>query len=148
MNYQRVMKLAMREVIDMIKVLCILQHGGFELKNVAELGAGDARNSLAIAAAIKDIAVTAIENDEDGVKFIRSFIQFVKERDPELLQSEVEVEQENYDTFVKLMLNLPFGQIGKVTAEKKLLIKAENGEAVIESDLDSLKDAWQKTLKW
>jgi len=46
------------------------------------------------------------------------------------------------------MLNLPFGQIGKVTEEKTLIIKAENGKAVIESDLDLLKQAWQKPFDW
>jgi len=60
----------------------------------------------------------------------------------------VEVEPENYDAFAKLMLNLPFGQIGKVTEEKKLTIKAKGGETVIELDLDSMKQAWQKPLDW
>jgi len=60
----------------------------------------------------------------------------------------VEVEPENYDAFAKLMLNLPFGQIGKVTEEKTLIIKAENGKTVIESDLDLLKQAWQKPFDW
>jgi len=60
----------------------------------------------------------------------------------------VEVEPENYDAFAKLMLNLPFGQIGKVTEEKALVIKAQDGKAVIEIDLDSLKQAWQKPLAW
>jgi phosphoribosylformylglycinamidine synthase len=60
----------------------------------------------------------------------------------------VEVEQGNYDAFVKLMLNLPFGQIGKVTEEKTLIIKAEDGKKVIEADIDSLKQAWQKPLDW
>jgi phosphoribosylformylglycinamidine synthase len=60
----------------------------------------------------------------------------------------VEVEPENYDSFAKLMLNLPFGQIGKVTEEKMLTIKAEGGETVIELDLDSMKQAWQKPLDW
>jgi phosphoribosylformylglycinamidine synthase len=60
----------------------------------------------------------------------------------------VEVEPENYDTFAKLMLNLPFGQIGKVTEEKTLIIKAEDGKKVIEADIDSLKQAWQKPLNW
>ena len=60
----------------------------------------------------------------------------------------VEVEPENYDGFAKLMLNLPFGQIGKITEEKKLTIKAEGGETVIELDLDSMKEAWQKPLDW
>jgi phosphoribosylformylglycinamidine synthase len=60
----------------------------------------------------------------------------------------VEVELGNYDAFVKLMLNLPFGQIGKVTEEKTLIIKAEDGKKVIEADIDSLKEAWQKPLDW
>ncbi|MBA7706437.1 Phosphoribosylformylglycinamidine synthase subunit PurL [subsurface metagenome] len=60
----------------------------------------------------------------------------------------VEVEPENYDAFAKLMLNLPFGQIGKVTKENTLIIKAQNGKTVIESDLDSLKLTWQKPLDW
>jgi phosphoribosylformylglycinamidine synthase II len=60
----------------------------------------------------------------------------------------VEVEQGNYDAFVKLMLNLPFGQIGKVTEEKTLIIKSEDGKKVIEADIDSLKQAWQKPLDW
>jgi phosphoribosylformylglycinamidine synthase len=60
----------------------------------------------------------------------------------------IEVESGNYDAFVKLMLNLPFGQIGKVTEEKTLIIKAEDGRKVIEADIDSLKQAWQKPLDW
>jgi phosphoribosylformylglycinamidine synthase len=60
----------------------------------------------------------------------------------------VEVEPENYDAFAKLMLNLPFGQIGKVTEEKILIIKADNGKTVIKADIDSLKRAWQKTFNW
>ena len=60
----------------------------------------------------------------------------------------VEVEPENYDAFAKLMLNLPFGQIGKVTEEKTFTIKAEANKTVIEVDLDSLKQAWQRPLDW
>lgn len=60
----------------------------------------------------------------------------------------IEVEPRNYDAFVKLMLNLPFGQIGKVTEEKTLIIKSEDGRKVIEADIDSLKQVWQKPLDW
>jgi phosphoribosylformylglycinamidine synthase II len=60
----------------------------------------------------------------------------------------VEVEPENYHAFAKLMLNLPFGQIGKVTEERMLVIKADNGDAVIKSDIDALKSAWQKPFDW
>ncbi|MHC4345554.1 MAG: AIR synthase-related protein, partial [Planctomycetota bacterium] len=60
----------------------------------------------------------------------------------------VEVEPGKFDAFVKLMLNLPFGQIGKVTEKEKLVVKAEDGRTVVESDLDNLKEAWQKPLDW
>ena len=60
----------------------------------------------------------------------------------------VEVEPDKYDTFAKLMLNLPFGQIGKVTEGKTLVIKAQDGETVIEKDIVTLKQAWQKTFDW
>ena len=60
----------------------------------------------------------------------------------------VEVEPDNYNAFAKLMLNLPFGQIGKVTEGKTLTIKSENSKSVIELDLDSLKQAWQKPFDW
>jgi phosphoribosylformylglycinamidine synthase len=60
----------------------------------------------------------------------------------------VEVEPANYDAFARMMLNLPFGQIGKVTEEKSLIIKADDGKTVIESDLDSLKQAWKRPLSW
>jgi len=60
----------------------------------------------------------------------------------------VEVEPENYDAFARLMLNLPFGQIGKVTGHKTLIIRSEDGKNVIESDIESLKAAWQRTFDW
>ena len=60
----------------------------------------------------------------------------------------VEIEPEKFDAFAKMMLNLPFGQIGKVTQETMLVIKAQDGQTIIESDIDSLKQAWQKPLAW
>ena len=59
----------------------------------------------------------------------------------------VEVEPKNYNEFAKLMLGVPFGQIGKVVNDKKVVIKAY-GKSVINADIDTLKDAWQKPLKW
>jgi phosphoribosylformylglycinamidine synthase len=60
----------------------------------------------------------------------------------------VEVEPDKYDAFAKLMLNLPFGQIGKITDGKTLLIREEDGTPVIEADIDLLKQAWQRTFDW
>ncbi len=60
----------------------------------------------------------------------------------------VEVEPGKFDAFAKLMLNLPFGQIGRVVEQKKLIVKAEDGKELINADLDTLKRAWQKTFDW
>jgi len=60
----------------------------------------------------------------------------------------VEVEPGNYDAFAKKMLNLPFGQIGKIVAEKSLVINSENGKKVIDLNIEEMKAAWQKTFDW
>ncbi|MHC4076663.1 MAG: phosphoribosylformylglycinamidine synthase subunit PurL, partial [Planctomycetota bacterium] len=60
----------------------------------------------------------------------------------------VEVEPDNFDGFAKMMLNLPFGQIGRVKEEKTLTIKDANGKTVIDTGIDVLKQAWQKPFDW
>ena len=60
----------------------------------------------------------------------------------------VEVEPGRFDAFAKMMLNLPFGQVGKVTGDERLIIKSEDGAAVVDADILSLKEAWQKTFDW
>jgi phosphoribosylformylglycinamidine synthase len=60
----------------------------------------------------------------------------------------VEVEPEKFDSFAKHMLGIKFGQLGKVTDARKLVIRAENGNELINADIDVLKDAWKKPLDW
>ena len=60
----------------------------------------------------------------------------------------VEVKPENYNDFAKFMLGVPFGQIGKVIESENLVIKNNAGKTVIDTAIDDLKNAWQKTLKW
>jgi len=60
----------------------------------------------------------------------------------------VEVAPKDYDAFAKRMLNLPFGQIGKVTEAPSLVIKDEDGRSVIDARIDILKQAWQRTFDW
>jgi phosphoribosylformylglycinamidine synthase II len=60
----------------------------------------------------------------------------------------VEVTPGHYDAFARRMLNLPFGHVGMVTAEPRLTIKSGDGKAVIDADLDRLKQAWQRTFDW
>jgi phosphoribosylformylglycinamidine synthase len=60
----------------------------------------------------------------------------------------VEVAPEKYDPFARRMLNLPFGQIGMVTEEPKLVIRSEQGTNIVDADLSILKEAWQRTFDW
>lgn len=60
----------------------------------------------------------------------------------------VEVEPQKYDLFGKLMLNIPFGHIGEVMRDKKLLIHDKHQKAIIDADIEMLKNAWQQPLAW
>lgn len=60
----------------------------------------------------------------------------------------LEVEPANYGAFVRLMLNLPFGQLGRVTAQKNLLIRSRQGRVVINLALNELKNAWRSPFNW
>jgi len=60
----------------------------------------------------------------------------------------VEVEPDNYNAFLKLMVNLPVGNIARVTDENRLLIKSEDGEVIVDANIEALKQAWQKPFNW
>jgi phosphoribosylformylglycinamidine synthase II len=76
---------------------------------------------------------------------LRNDVQLFSESNSRFI---VEVELSNFDAFAKMFLNLPFGQIGKVIPQKKLVVKSYDGRAIIDVELDSLKKAWQKTFDW
>jgi phosphoribosylformylglycinamidine synthase len=76
---------------------------------------------------------------------LRNDVQLFSESNSRFI---VEVELSNFDAFAKMFLNLPFGQIGKVIAAKKLIIKSYDGRAIVDVELDTLKKAWQKTFDW
>jgi len=59
----------------------------------------------------------------------------------------IEVAPENFGAFIKAMINVPFGQIGKVVLEPRLTIKS-GAAGVIDLNIEALKAAWQKPLKW
>jgi phosphoribosylformylglycinamidine synthase len=76
---------------------------------------------------------------------LRNDVQLFSESNSRFI---VEVEMANFDAFAKLFLNLPFGQVGKVIAARKLVIKSYDGRAIVDAELDALKKAWQKTFDW
>ncbi len=76
------------------------------------------------------------------------------ERDDYILFSEsnsrflVEVAPGDRQSFEKAMAGTDFAQIGRVTEDKKLVIKGKNNQVVLTVPIDELKEAWQKPLRW
>jgi phosphoribosylformylglycinamidine synthase subunit PurSL len=58
-----------------------------------------------------------------------------------------EVRRENGEAFESAMTDAVSGRIGNVTSDDRLTIRS-GGEAVVDCDLATLKDAWQRPLKW
>ncbi len=75
-------------------------------------------------------------------------------RTTELLFSEsnsrflVEVKPENTEAFEAALGDVPHIDIGEVTENDRFEIKAADGTTVVEADLKTLKEAWQKPLRW
>ena len=58
-----------------------------------------------------------------------------------------EVEPQRADAFEAIMEGVPHAQIGEVTAAAKLEILSD-GDAIVSANLSTLKEAWQKPLRW
>ena len=76
------------------------------------------------------------------------------DRDDYILFSEsntrflTEIAPEDKTAFEKAMNGVTFAQIGKVTRKKTFVINGLKGNSVLEADIDELKEAWQKPLRW
>lgn len=57
----------------------------------------------------------------------------------------VEVPADRFDAFARLMLNLPFGQIGRVVEEPHLTIR-QGGSILVQTDLNAIRSAWQNKI--
>jgi phosphoribosylformylglycinamidine synthase len=60
----------------------------------------------------------------------------------------VEVSQANSAAFAQKFDGLPAFKIGRTVKEPRLRIAGANGEWLIWAQLDDLKEAWQKPLRW
>jgi len=59
----------------------------------------------------------------------------------------VTVKEENSESFEKLFAGQIFACIGEVTADEDLKITGLQGEVLIRSTIDDLKEAWQSPLR-
>ena len=75
-------------------------------------------------------------------------------RDDELLFSEsnsrflAEVRPQDAREFEAALEGVPFGRVGEVTDDGRLLIEGLRGTTVVEKDVASLKAAWKEPLAW
>jgi phosphoribosylformylglycinamidine synthase len=60
----------------------------------------------------------------------------------------LEVKPESAAALTKAFAGLPIVKIGTTVKEPRLRIAGENGEWLVWSKLDELKEAWQKPLRW
>ena len=99
------------------------------------------------------LAETAFSGDL-GMEIKLSEIPAEKEmRDDEILFSEsqsrfiVTIKPENKEEFEKTIEG-DHARIGNTTEEKRFVVKEKSGKGIIDSQINDLKESWQKTLKW
>jgi phosphoribosylformylglycinamidine synthase len=76
-------------------------------------------------------------NKNDTILFSESNSRFI-----------VEVRPEHQQQFETLLKNIPWGLLGKVTAEPILKINGLNNKLVVNENIHDLKEAWQAPLRW
>jgi phosphoribosylformylglycinamidine synthase len=60
----------------------------------------------------------------------------------------VEVSPKDKAAFEKALSGINFAKIGEVTKGKKLEVLGRNGKVLLTADINELKEAWQKPLRW
>ncbi len=76
------------------------------------------------------------------------------ERDDFILFSEsntrflAEVAPEDKEKFEKMLSGVVFARIGDITDNRKLEVYGTGGSVLLAADIDELKEAWQKPLRW
>jgi len=59
----------------------------------------------------------------------------------------VEVPPEQYDAFLRIVRDCPFGELGRVTDSGRIVIRGR-GKALIDAPIDQAKAAWKGTFHW
>lgn len=60
----------------------------------------------------------------------------------------VEVEEQSRDSFEKILKSVDFSLIGRLIPAKDFKILGTNGQVVINTKVNILKEAWQRPLRW
>ena len=109
----------------------------------SEGGLGVAASEMAFAGGIgmeirlKDARCKMPDAGNDKILFSESNSRFL-----------VEINPKNKKTFEKIMGKNIFSCIGKTRNDKKFRVYGLNNKAVVDADINELKECWQKTLRW
>jgi phosphoribosylformylglycinamidine synthase len=57
------------------------------------------------------------------------------------------IREKDLESFQKLFTSVPYGVIGKVIAGKAFRVKGLRGDVIMDTDIDYLKEAWQRPFK-
>jgi phosphoribosylformylglycinamidine synthase len=60
----------------------------------------------------------------------------------------LEVRQDDEAALANCLGNVPLGRVGRTTAESMLRINGRDSQSLVVAALASLKEAWQKPLRW
>ena len=77
------------------------------------------------------------EKRDDIILFSESNTRFIVEIDPK-----------NQIKFEKFLKNIPFSLIWKVKSDAKFCVQGFHGQECININMDDLKEAWQRPLRW
>ncbi|MFA5156844.1 MAG: phosphoribosylformylglycinamidine synthase subunit PurL [Candidatus Omnitrophota bacterium] len=77
------------------------------------------------------------QNRNDFILFSESNSRFI-----------VEVERRNQKKFEALLKGIDFGLVGCLSADKAFMVHGLDGKLCVKTDIDTLKEAWQKPLRW
>jgi phosphoribosylformylglycinamidine synthase subunit PurSL len=111
--------------------------------DLSEGGIGVAAAEMAFAGGLgmnielKDVPLAENIERDDFILFSESNTRFI-----------VEVAAKDKQEFEKALSGVNYAEIGRVTKDKKLEVIGRNGRAIVKADIDILKEAWQKPLRW
>ncbi|MBM3253292.1 MAG: phosphoribosylformylglycinamidine synthase, partial [Candidatus Omnitrophica bacterium] len=119
--------------------------------DLSEGGLGVALSEMAFGGGL---GMTVFLKEVPYKKLLTTCYSLLATRDDYILFSEsnsrfiVEVEKEKQKDFEKAMKGVSFGLIGCLSASPEFKIYGVKGNLIVSTDISTLKETWQKTLKW
>jgi phosphoribosylformylglycinamidine synthase subunit PurSL len=118
---------------SLVKACHDLSEGGIGVAAAEMAFAG----GLGMALNLKNIPLGETIDRDDNILFSESNSRFL-----------VEVALTDKNAFETALSGIEFAQIGRVIKDTKLEVTGSKGETILSADINDLKEAWQKPLRW